>query len=768
MKQTRARVRRGLLIATLAVVPAIAAFAIRNPIFFEMPVRVVQYESFRSLSNLVGWVYYFHTYVTRMRWNPERGQKDFAEAANELFDSDADPDLLEVGKMYWHLGDFGSAVNKIEAYHGLHDESEESVFWLALSYMRLAESKNCLDRLLDESDADPHQVLCTLPLDAHHRRQVYSRKAAGVFEKLLNEYDPDDRVYQWLLNFSYMTVDGYPHEVPQQYQLGANFVDYFHGETRENMERKYEWLRLRDRAKEFGIDKMSTSPGLAVEDFNRDGYLDAITGGSFTSVSYFENDGGKGFIDKSDESGLSKIRGTHIMSAADYDNDGWMDVFISRPFGSRLGDFVLMRNNRDGTFTDVTVSSGLLKKEEERDERALAWASLWGDIDNDGDLDLFVGLWSFYNGVDSSTYITPFTDNMQAVLYRNDEGSFTDVTKEYGLDKIVRGRSIFGGAFGDFDGDGYIDMALTPMWVPSAILIKNEGGKRFVETDLLESSTWGFMASFLDYNHDGLLDLYVGGSGSAYGVTEQTVFGESFDTFNNETTLWIQQADGSWEGRPDYFTGNMPMATMGTSFGDLNNDGAYDFYLGTGSPEGWLVLPNLMFMGQRENGVVAGPMDNISMLNDLGSIQKGHGIVFFDFDEDGDQDLYSSLGGMWPGDAWPDQFFVNESKLDNSWLKIRLRGRESNRFGVGARIKVVSRNESGDLTPHYYYMTNKTVFGSAPYLAHMGLADAVAVERVEVTWPGKLSPAVYSAELNTTVVLDEKAASVLTAAKPAY
>ncbi len=765
MKQAWAKTRRVLLIGILSVTLVTSVLAVRFPLFFEMPVRIIQNESLRSLTNLVDWVYYFHTYVAKMRWNPERGQKDLTHAAEVLLESDANPDLLEAGKMYWHLGDFGAAVTNIEAYHRDQPESEDSIFWLALSYMRLAESKNCLDRLLDKSDILPNQVMCTLPLDAHHRKQVYSRQAAKTFEKLLEKYNQEDRIYQWLLNYSYMTVNGFPNEVPQRYQLSGNFVDHFYGEIKDKMEKKYSYLQLRDKAKEFGIDKLSTSPGLAVEDFNRDGFLDVITGGTFTTVSYFENDGGKGFIDKSDESGLSKIRGTHIMSAADYNNDGWMDLFVSRPFGSRLGDFVLLRNNQDGTFSDVTVTSGLLKKDKERHKRILTWISLWGDIDNDGDLDLFVGTWGFYNGVDVSSYSTPFSGNMESTLYRNDGGIFVDVTQAYGLDKIIRGRNIFGGAFGDFDGDGYIDMALTPQWMPSAILLKNEGGQRFVETELLESKTWGFMASFLDFNQDGLLDLYVGGSGSAYGVTEQTVFGESFDSFNNETTLWIQKADGTWEDRSDFFSGNMPMATMGTNYGDLNNDGAYDFYLGTGSPEGWLVLPNLMFMGQRDNGKVVGYMDNISMLNGLGTIQKGHGIVFFDFDEDGDQDLYSSLGGMWPGDAWPDQFFVNESYLDNSWLKIRLRGRESNRFGVGARIKVVSHNQAGRATSHYYYMTNKTVFGSAPYLAHMGLADAIAVDRIEVTWPGKLSPKIYEAKLNTTVLLDENDGLIQTAAK---
>jgi hypothetical protein len=199
----------------------------------------------------------------------------------------------------------------------------------------------------------------------------------------------------------------------------------------------------------------------------------------------------------------------------------------------------------------------------------------------------------------------------------------------------------------------------------------------------------------------------------------------------------------------------MPIGTMGCNYGDIDNDGAYDFYLGTGNPEGWYVLPNLMYIGETDDGKPTGYMTNISMLHGFGTIQKGHGIVFFDFDNDGDQDLYSSLGGMWPGDRWPNQFFVNESQLTNTWTKIRLRGTKSNYFGVGAKIKVVAENQQGHSIIRYYQMDNKTGFGSAPYRAHIGLLDAVRINYVEVTWPGEQSPKAYQARLGQLNVLDE-------------
>src|SRR4029079_17166607 len=131
-------------------------------------------------------------------------------------------------------------------------------------------------------------------------------------------------------------------------------------------------------------------------------------------------------------------------------------------------------------------------------------------------------------------------------------------------------------------------------------------------------------------------------------------------------------------------------------YGDIDNDGCYDFYLGTGNPESWFVLPNLMYMGVPENGRCGVRLANISMLFGLGTLQKGHGVVFFDFNNDGLEDIYSSLGGMGPGDAWTNQLFVNKSASSNAWVSIRLRGSRSNFFGVGAAIEVDAVNTKGE------------------------------------------------------------------------
>lgn len=208
----------------------------------------------------------------------------------------------------------------------------------------------------------------------------------------------------------------------------------------------------------------------------------------------------------------------------------------------------------------------------------------------------------------------------------------------------------------------------------------------------------------------------------------------------------------------------MPMTTMGASYGDLDNDGSLDFYLGTGSPEPWNVLPNLLYLGEERGGQCTGRMTNVSMLAGFGTVQKGHGIAFFDFDGDGDQDVYSSLGGMWPAAPWMSQLFVNESTTGNARVKIRLRGRRSNFYGVGSRIEVTARRADGSALVRTYAMDSKTGFGSAPYLAHIGLEKATAVERVKVIWLGSGCVGTYSAKIRELNVLDE--AACLAALRP--
>jgi hypothetical protein len=680
---------------------------------------------------------------------------------------------FDKGKLAFHQGHFGRAVALIERDIERGGETESKLFWLAMSHMRHAEAENCLSKLRRGGDAgagvgdhgqgggQEHarhagahdaraQLMCALPLTRFHDSAGSAKAAARAFEKLLDEYDASNRLYRWLLNFNHMTAGGFPQEVPPKYLIKSDFIETFYGERKKEAEAKYADLSFDERAAELGVDTLNAGKGVAVEDFDRDGYLDIVTGGNFDLVKFYRNEGGRGFTDRTDEAGLGDIKQPFVISSADYDNDGWVDIFFARPFGN----YALYRNRGDGTFADVTASSGLLGAKPP-DHIAATWVAAWGDVDNDGDLDLFLAQWGFKLPLVKNLMAKP---RMDSALFVNEGGRFSELTEQWGLGPTVEDQYYIGAAFGDYDGDGFADLFLSSPLRHTSVLLHNVGGRRFEPTDLVSRSEGGFVASFLDFNHDGRLDIYWAGFTDAKTSAEQVVFGEHRDVYRSgRTTVYVQTPGGRFEERADLF--DMPASTMGSSFGDLNNDGCYDFYLGTGTPEGWFILPKLMYVSEPEGTRCTDRLDNISMLHGFGSVQKGHGIVFFDFDNDGDEDIYSSLGGMWPADKWPNQFFVNNSRLKNSWVSLRLRGRRTNHFGVGATVKVVAENRAGEEIVRHSLIDQRTGFGGSPYLAHVGLMDARRVKGVEVYWPASGCRKVYAAELNRLNVLDEAACS---------
>ena len=717
-----------------------------------------RYATMAENKNLNFCVSYWLDFMEKLRFDEATGFYSFDELAQEYNDKRNSNDF-ESGTLAYHRGEFAQAITHIERDIDRNGESESKLFWLAMSYMRRAEAQNCLSKLIDHSSYREELVnyqhayhdytrLCSLPLTQFHDQTESSKIAAKLFETLLDNYDETNRLYQWLLNFCYMTVNAFPQDVPPKYRIQSRFIESFYGKGKNEVEAKYAYLSFEDRAKDLNVNTHDTGRGVAVEDFDKDGYLDIVTGGSFHVVRYYKNDRGLEFIDQTEAVGLGGIKQSFVITAADYDNDGWIDIFACRPFEH----FMLFRNNQDGTFTDVTFSSGLLERKPDN-LIAATWIPAWGDVDNDGDLDLFLAQWGFRLPFVKGLMTIP---RMDSALFINENGHFVDKTKEYGLEGILEDQYYIGSTFGDFDADGYPDLFISSPLRNTSVLLRNISGERFEKTNLIRSTEPGFTAAFVDVNHDGRLDIFQGGFGDAKTNTAQTVFGENVDRYQSgHSTIHLQTQDGQFEERNDFFAGNMPMSTMGASYGDINNDGSYDFYLGTGNPEGWFVLPNLMYMGELDGTKPTGRMTNISMLHGFGTIQKGHGIVFFDFDEDGDQDIYSSLGGMWPGDGWPNQFFVNNSQLENKWVKIRLRGRQTNYFGVGCTIRVTAVNADGEEIIRYYHMDNKTGFGSAPYLAHIGLLDATHIEEVEVRWPVSKTTKIYKARLGQLNILDE-------------
>jgi hypothetical protein len=734
---------RVAVIVAIVLILAAAYLRVQYPGFSRFLLNQARFATLRENRNLWFSLGYWLALIQKIRPDA-RGTYNFDLTPTEGMSD------FEKGRIEYHRGAFRNAATLFESAIRHKGKSEERLFWLGLTDMRLAENENCLPMLRGGADLKhvPDAMgMCSLPVTAAHGKTEFAQAAADTFQSLLDGYDPENRLYRWLLNFNYMTLGRFSEGVPERYRIQTPFIDRFYGEGKARAPEAFADLILEDQAKQLGVNTFHAGRGVAVEDFDGDGYLDLVVGGSYEPIQFYHNDGGRRFLEKTAESGLKGVSQVFAIVPVDYDNDGHMDLFIGRPFAH----YVLYRNNGDGTFTDVTESCGLLDGWK-GDGIAATWVPAFADVNNDGKLDLFLAQWGMKVPFSTGIMAKPREDSK---LYIQENGRFVDRTREYGLSDVVADNFFVGAAFGDYDRDGFADLFLASPLRNTSRLLHNVNGKRFEASDLVRRSAGAFTAAFVDVNHDGRLDIFEAGFGDATSAVEQAVFGEHGESHTGHGALLLQTPDGHFETHEEVF--DMPIGTMGASFGDINNDGCYDFYFGKGTPEPWFVLPNLMYLGSSDGTRCTTRFSNVSMLEGLGNIQKGHGVVFFDFDDDGRQDIYSALGGMWPGDAWTAQLFVNRSRSTNTWTKIRLRGRKTNYFGVGATIRVRAENRKGQEIVRYYQMDNKTGFGGAPLLAHIGLMDAFRIKDVEVYWPASGCRATYRADRERLNLLDESA-----------
>jgi hypothetical protein len=173
---------------------------------------------------------------------------------------------------------------------------------------------------------------------------------------------------------------------------------------------------------------------------------------------------------------------------------------------------------------------------------------------------------------------------------------------------------------------------------------------------------------------------------------------------------------------------NHVFLTMGCNFGDLDNDGWLDFYLGTGDPDFRTLVPNRMY--RNAEGKV---FQDVTTAGGFGHLQKGHGVGFADFENSGNQDVYEVMGGAYVGDTSFNVLYHNPGNT-NRWLKLKLEGTKSNRAAIGARINVAVQTPNG--LRHIFRTVNSGgSFGSNPLRQEIGLGDATKIESIEIKWP---------------------------------
>ena len=635
-------------------------------------------------------------------------------------------ELLNAGKTEESIRILSQVLQLVESRNV--QSKQELIFYikkqLAIAYMRKAEQENCIANHTNES--------CIIPISP--KAQHVLREGAEQSIKLLTELlalNPNDLECQYLLNIANMTLGQYPEKVPVEFRIPES-----------HFSNAAKITHFTDIAMDLGVDVNQLSGGTCVDDFNGDGYLDIIASswGLNDQIKYFENDRKGGFLDKTTEAGLKGVTGGLNLRHADYDNDGHLDFMILR--GAWLSIYgsipnSLMRNNGDGTFTDVTKASGVYSLNPTQ-------TAVWVDVNLDGWLDLFIANeWS------------EAKQSFCELFLNNGDGTFQNIAKAAGI--TVPGF-FKGVASGDVNNDLYPDLYLSDYDGLNTLYINTtkETGKPSFE--IADKSTGvsepklSFPTWFFDYNNDGFEDIFVSGySSSEVLPSEMLLRNLKTNTSEYRPLLYQNNGDGTFTEVSLKANLTEPIATMGCNFGDLDNDGFLDFYLATGDPDFFSIVPNKMYLNVKGRG-----FEDVTYSGGFGHIQKGHAIGFGDMDMDGDQDIYAVMGGAVEGDVFRNLLFENPMGNENNWINIVLEGKQSNRSAIGAKV-IITIEENQKERKIYNTVDSGASFGGNSLMAEIGLGQASIIKKLEIKWPHHSMPVSIfnNVEVNQTIKIIE-------------
>ncbi|MEO6132980.1 MAG: VCBS repeat-containing protein [Saprospiraceae bacterium] len=599
---------------------------------------------------------------------------------------------------------------------------------VGIAYMRLGEIQNCVENHNHQS--------CFIPIKGEgiHKLPYGSRHAITIYESMLKQF-PNDLETKYLLNLAYMTLGEYPSMVPPAYRIDPSWYT-----------NKIKIQPFRDIAPGLGLNRNGRAGGVVMDDFNNDGWQDIVVSAWSPDdpMIFYQNNGDGTFADKTESVGLKGYTSGLNMNQADFNNDGWLDLYVMR--GAWLltqGDIpnTLFMNTGKGTFVDVTVKAGLTYV-------GASQTSAWTDINLDGWVDLVVAkesLPGYERGID---------------VYINQKGAtFTHESKEYGL---TMNHFFKGCVATDSNNDKYPDLYFSSLEDGTFLFINQgnmEGKKGFIQAPL--SSNIGlpqkcFPSWSFDYDNDGYEDLFT----------------SSFTNDGTPALHWMLSHQGKADpgllpklyhnkGNLVYEEVGVPMGltevafTMGCNYGDINTDGYLDFYLSTGNPFYQSIVPNKMYLNMDGK-----KFEDVSYSGGFANIQKGHGVSFGDPDHDGDEDIFVVIGGAFDGDAFYNCFFENPNEHNNNWVVLKLAGTKANKSSIGARV-AISIQEGGKERKIYRTVSSGASFGANSLNLEVGLRKASAINNVMVQWPCKDCPdQVFTAlEINKAYLLTEDQSS---------
>ena len=494
----------------------------------------------------------------------------------------------------------------------------------------------------------------------------------------------------------------------------------------------------------------SMSGGVALFDYDNDGYLDIYFVNSLTvellkankktrSVLYRNNHDGT-FSDVTDKARVGDVGWGMGCAVGDFNNDGFDDLYVTS-----IGPDHLFKNNGNGTFTDVTQKAGV------SDPRFSTGAAFL-DYDNDGKLDLFVTNYVGFDMNNLPTFGEGPTCQFKGVpvqcgprglpgagdslFHNNGDGTFTDVSKKAGVadSRGYYGLDVVGS---DFDGDGLIDIFVANDSTPN-FLYHNNGNGAFSEIGF-ESGTaldkngneQGCMGVTLgDYDHDGLLDLFITNFDDEHNVLYRNAGKGSF-------------VDVSYEAGVAMIS--LPYVGWGTKFFDYDNDGWVDLFVANGHayPQRDRYRQRKLLHRNNRDGTFSevAAQSGSALMEERAS----RGTAFGDIDNDGDVDIVvNDLDGA-------PQLLRNDGGNKNNWIIVKTSGTKSNRNGIGAKVKVVA----GDLTQLDEVRSGGSYISQNDLKLHFGLEKRTSVDLIQVRWPSGAVDTLTNVTVNKVVTVKE-------------
>jgi hypothetical protein len=421
-------------------------------------------------------------------------------------------------------------------------------------------------------------------------------------------------------------------------------------------------------------------------------------------LHFFHNNGDGTFTDRTTQAGLNgEIGGLNIIQA-DYNNDGCMDILVLRGGWEYPMRRSLLKGNCDGTFTDVTLASGLAIP------ATATQSAVWVDIDNDGYLDLFLA-----------------NERGPNQLFRNKgDGTFEDISHSAGVDRSAFSKGVVAA---DYDNDGYADLYVSN-FSGGNFLYHNNHDRTFTEVSAqagVQAPYGSFATWFFDYDNDGWPDLLV----NSYYQSDDDVMRTYLGLPHNAETmkLYKNERNGTFKDVTAEVGLDKVFMPMGANFGDIDNDGFLDVYLGNGNPSYGSLIPHVLLRNHEGKYFV-----DVTSASGTGELHKGHGIAFADIDRRGYEDILAEIGGAVPGDRHAFRLFENPGN-GNDWINVRLVGVKSNRAAIGAHIEVTVEGENRTRRSIYRTVGSGGSFGANPMEQHIGLGKSARILSLEVGWP---------------------------------